>query len=317
MPFKGKDLAGAFNQALERFMPVLTPCALVLGVLFPSFFLVFKPFVPLIFGVMTLSGALKLTVRDLARAISRPKAIVFFLLSCRVVTPLGVCLLSRHVFGLDADTVSGYVLIYAVPTAVTSFMWVSIFRGNAALTLAFILLDTLLAPLAVPGTVRLLLGTGIVLDMSGMAVSLMYMVVIPTVLGVALNELSRGAAPRIAGPWLTPLAKLCMMLVISANTASVADQIDPRNFRFWITGLVCVIFSVMGFLAGQFAGFLGRFEKDTRISLFFGVGLHNISASMTLGIAFFPPAAALPSVLGVIFQQTISALMGRLIYRKA
>jgi predicted Na+-dependent transporter len=313
---KPAEIANGCNRVLERFMPILTPIGVVLGMLFPVFFIKLRPYVPLIFGVMTLSGALKLKVRDLGQTARHPLPIVFFLLTARVITPVMVFLLGALFFGSDTDTISGYVLIYAAPTAVSGFVWVTIFRGDPALSLGLILLDTLLAPFVVPGTVRLLLGTKIVLDMYGMSLSLMYMVVIPSIVGVALNDLSRGAAPEIAGPYLTPLAKLCMIIVICANVAAVTDQIQIASPRFWIVGAACVVFSVLGFVVGKLAGLLGKLDRGKQVSLFYAVGLHNTSAAMTLGIQFFPGPAALPSVMGIIFQQTIAALMGRIFIRK-
>ncbi|AEF83063.1 bile acid:sodium symporter family protein [Leadbettera azotonutricia] len=313
---KPAEIANGCNRVLERFMPILTPIGVILGMLLPGFFIKLRPFVPWIFGIMTLSGALKLKVRDLGQTARHPLPIIFFLLTARIITPVMVFLLGALFFGSDADTISGYVLIYAAPTAVSGFVWVTIFRGDPALSLGLILLDTLLAPFVVPGTVRLLLGTRIVLDMYGISLSLMYMVVIPTIIGVALNELSRGAAPRIAGPYLTPLAKICMIIVICANVAAVTDQIHFISSRFWIVGAACIFFSVLGFVVGKLAGLLGKFDRGKQVSLFYSVGLHNTSAAMTLGIEFFPGPAALPSVLGIIFQQTIAALMGRVFMGK-
>jgi predicted Na+-dependent transporter len=313
---KPVEIANSCNRVLERFMPILTPIGVVLGVLLPSFFIKLRPYVPWIFGVMTLSGSLKLKVRDLGQTIRHPLPILLFLLSARIVTPVLIYVLGTLFFGSDADTISGYVLVYAAPTAVSGFVWVTIFRGDPALSLGLILLDTVLAPVVVPGTVRLLLGTTIVLDMYGMSLSLMYMVVIPTIVGVALNELSRGAAPRIAGPYLTPLAKICMIIVICANVAAVTDQIQITSLRFWTVGAACVVFSVLGFVAGKLAGLWGKLNRGKQVSLFYAVGLHNTSAAMILGIQFFPGPAALPSVMGIIFQQTIAALMGRIFIGK-
>jgi predicted Na+-dependent transporter len=310
------EKAAALNQLLEKLMPLLTPLGVIMGVLFASLFLALRPLIPWLFGLMTLSGALKLRVRELALALSNPLPIVLFFLSAHVLMPLVAMLISGLIFHGDADTVSGYVLLYAVPTAVTGFIWTSIFHGDPALSLALILLDTILAPFVVPGTVSILLGTKIALDMVGMALSLIFMVAVPTIIGVALNELSRGAAPRMAGPYLGPVAKLCMILVISANVAAIAPQIHPGNPRVWLIAAFCICFSAMGFACGKIIGFFGRFGRDKQATLMFSVGLHNTSAAMTLGIEFFPGPAALPAVLGIIFQQTIAAIMGRLLLKK-
>jgi predicted Na+-dependent transporter len=309
------EIASAANRLLERMMPLLTPLGVILGIVFSSFFLSLRPLIPWLFGTMTLSGALKLRVRELALAVSNPLLLILFFLSAHVLMPLGVMLMSGLVFG-NADIVSGYVLLYAVPTAVTGFIWTTIFRGDPALSLALILLDTLLAPAVVPATMRILLGTKVVLDMSGIALSLVLMVAVPTVIGVALNELSRGALPRAAGPYLGPFSKFCIVLVISANAAAVAPEIHPENPRVWLVGAMCIIFSSLGFVCGKLIGLLGKATRARQATLIFSVGLHNTSAAMTLGIEFFPGPAALPAVLGIIFQQTIAAIMGRLLLKK-
>jgi predicted Na+-dependent transporter len=310
------QIASAANRLLDRMMPLLTPLGVTLGIVLSSFFLTLRPLIPWLFGTMTLSGALKLRVRDLGLAVTNPLPIILFFLSAHVLMPLGVMLASGFIFNGDADIVSGYVLLYAVPTAVTGFIWTSVFRGDPALSLALILLDTILAPIVVPGTVRILLGTKVALDMTGIAVSLVLMVVVPTIIGVALNELSRGAVPRAANPYLGPFSKLCIVLVISANSAAVASQIHPENPRVWLIGAMCIVFSTSGFICGKIIGLLGKENRARQATLIFGVGLHNTSAAMTLGIEFFPGPAALPAVLGIIFQQTIAAIMGRVLLRK-
>ena len=316
---KFSTFAANISRLLDRTMPILAPLGVVMGILLPFIFINLRPFVPWLFGIMTLSGALKLKARDVIQAVKNPMPIVFFFLTSRLIMPLVVLFLSSMIFGDDSDTISGYVLLYSVPTAVSGFIWVSIFKGDSALALALILLDTLLAPLVVPGTVRLLLGTKATLDMAGMTMSLIYMIVIPTIIGVALNELSRGAVPKLIDPYMGSLSKICLVLVISANCAAVAPQFNPKNIRIWIIAAVCICFIILGFsfgkltgLVGRHFGLLGKSSKEKEVSIFFASGLRNISAAMTLGIEFFPQAASLPTVLGVVFQQSICAIMGRL-----
>jgi tagaturonate reductase len=316
------------NSTIERFMPLLTPLGIAMGVIFSSFFINLRPFIPWLFGAMTLSGALKLKSRDLIQAVRKPLPIIFFFMTAHFVMPIITMLVSTLIFGNDPDTVSGYVLIYSVPTAVSSFIWVSIYRGDPALSLTMILLDSILAPLVVPLTVRLLLGTKIILDMSGMALSLLFMVVIPTLIGVITNEASRGSIPKIVIPYFNPLAKILLILVVAANCSAVAPQVNLQNTRIWIIGVMCIVFSAMGFSLGKLTGLLGRrigllgdtskgeSSNEKQVSLFFASGLRNISAAMILGIEFFPPAAALPAVLGIVFQQSMAALMGKLYLRK-
>jgi len=310
------ETAAAINHILERLMPVLTPLGVCMGAAAAPVFIRLRPMVAALFGIMTFSGALKLRARDLALAFRSPLPVGLYLLFARVIMPVAVFLLGALVFGGDSDTISGFVLIYAAPTAVTGFIWSSIFAGDPALPLALILLDTLLAPAVVPGTIQVLLGKAVALNMTGIIAALMFMVVVPTVIGLAVNEASGGAAPRAASKYLDPAAKVCMILVIAANSSAVASQIELQSPRFWVIVAAGIGFSALGFLVGRLAGVCGGkaggLDAPRQRSLFFSVGLHNISVAMTLGIDYFAPAAALPSVSGVIVQQSICAILGRL-----
>jgi tagaturonate reductase len=304
------ERADAVNRRLEGLMPILTPAGLLLGLLLPRVFVALRPLSPLLFALMTLSGAMKLRVRDLGLVLKSPLPFLLFFLISHGLLPALVFLCSGHVF-TDPDIVAGFVLLFSTPTAVSGFIWVSIFRGHAALSLALILLDSLAAPLVTPGTVAVLLGTKIAMDTTGMAVSLFFMVVFPTILGLVLNETSRERIPRLASPFLGPLAKVCLFLVIATNAAS-APRINPKDPRLWLIALLCAVFAAAGFIGAKFAGRLFRLESRKGISLFFAVGLRNTSAAATLAIDFFPEMAALPAILGILFQQTQSALMGKL-----
>jgi len=313
------ETASALNNFLDRKMAFLIPTGVVLGLVFPAIFIKIRPLVPLLFGILTFTGAMKLKARDLLLAVKNPVPVILFLITAHCIMPLAVLFISSAIFRNDPNTVSGFVLLYSVPTAVVSFIWAAIYKGDAALTLAIILLDTLLAPFVVPGTVKILLGTKIMLNMTGMTLSLIYMIVIPTIIGVTMNEISKGVVPKKAGPFLGPLSKICLAFVISANCAAIAPQVNFKSTRLWIIAGTCIALTVLGFSLGKIFGYLGgrlgllgKNKKEKTASIFFATGLKNISAAMTLVIEFFPQAASLPTVLGVVFQQSICAIMGRL-----
>lgn len=309
--------AKKLNQFLERFMPLLLSMGVVLGVFKPGVFIVFRPYIPLFFGAMTFTGALKLKLRELGKAASSPRPVILFFMSAHVLMPVLVFFISRLVFKNDADTVSGYVLLYSAPTAVSGFIWVSIYGGDPALSMALILIDSILAPVVLPGTARILLRTGVSFNMTGMALSLVFMVVIPTILGLSVNEFSRGKISAIIGPGLAPLSKICLFTVVAANSAAVAPQINPDNPRLWIIIIVCVCFGIFNFCLAKLTSLAGKLKPEKQTALFLAAGLRNTSAAMTLAIDYFPGPAALPPVLGIMFQHILAALMGRLLIRKS
>jgi predicted Na+-dependent transporter len=150
------------------------------------------------------------------------------------------------------------------------------------------------------------------MDMSGIALSLVLMVVIPTIVGVTLNEASHKKIPHMICPYLAPVAKICLMLVIAANTAPVGKIIRFDDLVVRQVAGLCIMLSVVGFLLSKVASIIVKGNAPKSVSLFFSGGLRNISAVTTIAVTFFPEATALPALLGIMFQQTLSAIMGKL-----
>lgn len=301
------------NGLLNKTMPLLTPVGVSAGYLFPDAFIILKPYVPVLFGFMTLSGALKLRFSQMKDTIKKPIPILYFFITAHIIMP-GLALCLGNIWNpLDHDITAGFVLLFAIPTAVSGFIWNSIFHGYGALSLSLILFDTLLAPFLVPFTVTQLLGTAVHIDGWGMMLSLAGMVVLPTIIGVGLNELSKGRIPDLTSPFLGVLSKLFLLLVIAANTSAVAPKVNLFQNSLWLIALQGILFSLVGFLLGKIAGIAGKCEAPVERTLVFSVGLRNISAAATLAIAFFPEKAAVPAILGMIFQQTLAAISGRLL----
>ena len=313
--WKPKEIAEALNRQLERLMPVISPTGVVLGFLFPGVFNQLRPFVPWIFSLMTLSGALKLQARELGNSVRNPVPVLLYFVSAHVFMPFLVFFLAGIIFRGESDTIAGFVLLYASPAAVTAFIWVTIFRGDLALALALILLDTLVAPLVMPGTVFLLLGTKVVLDMTGIALSLALMVVLPTIVGVTANEISRGKIPALLCPCLNPLSKLLIILLLAANVSAVAPHVHLNSSTVWLILFFCIFFSIMGFVLAKLTGILARLNPRKKTSLFFIAGLRNTVAASTIAIAYFPEAAAQPAIFGIMFQQVMAVFMGKFLLR--
>jgi tagaturonate reductase len=294
----------------------VAPLGVVLGFSLPGVFIHLRPFVPWLFGLITLAGAMRLRVTEFGSAIRAPFPILTFFVVAHVLMPLVALLAASFFFGSDPDTIAGYVLIYSGPTAVTGFLWTSIFLGDKALCLTLILLDTLLSPLVIPGTVSILLGTKVTMDAGSIAVSLVLMVVIPTIIGVTLNETTRGKVPSLVCPFLDPVSKLLIALVIAANTAPVASRIRFDEPKIWLLFALCVLLSIGSFLLSRLASLVARSKPEKGVAMFFSGGLRNTSAVTTIAVSFFPEAAAIPALLGIMTQQTIAAFMGKLLLPK-
>jgi tagaturonate reductase len=305
------QIAKKINYYFERWLPITTPLSIALGFILPAFFIHLRPFVPWLFGIMTFSGALKLKVTELGAAVKSPVPILLFFISAHIMMPL-IAFLSSSLFFTDPDVTAGFILLFSGPTAVSGFIWVLILKGDLALCLTLILLDTLLAPFVVPGGVSLLMGAKVAMDISGIAISLVFMIVIPTIIGVTLNETSKGKIPASICPYLDPAAKVCLMLVIAANASIVAPTVVFNDPLIWKVAAFVVTLTFLGFAIIKLVTITGRCRYPKDITVIIAGGLRNNSAVMTIAVTFFPQAAVLPTLVSIIVQQSIMAIAGKI-----
>ncbi|MBE6349393.1 MAG: bile acid:sodium symporter family protein [Spirochaetaceae bacterium] len=304
------------NFYLEKIMPLLTPTGVVLGLLLGDKVSHFAPAVTFLFAFMTFTGALSINAKDFIHVIKKPFPIFLFLFTSHVIMPCLGFFVGKIIFPHDTAIVTGIVLLFSIPTAVASSIWASIHQGNLSLTISILLVDTLLAPFLTPLTVSLFMGTTVEIDGIGMLLSLVWMVVIPSIIGVAINQFSKGKIPAIITPYCKPVSKLTLLMVIIINSSRIRGKIDHFEGIFIITGLTCLILSFLGFAMGSFNGKLLKLKREDSVSLMYGTGMRNISAALVLAITYFEARTAIPVVFGIVFQQTLAALSGIILLPK-
>lgn len=181
----------SLNKRLQKLMPVLTPVSLVIGVLLEDIGGQLLFLVPWMFAFMTFAGSLSMNFEGVKSIKKYPKAILFTIAFLHILMPIWAYIVSKVIFDDHLLTI-GFVLAVAIPTGVTSFIWVSICRGHLALCLAIILIDTLISPLIIPALLHVVVGQTIELDTASIILDLLWMVVLPSIGGILLNEWTNG-----------------------------------------------------------------------------------------------------------------------------
>lgn len=301
------------NRVLERIMPLLTPAAIVVGVLNEVSLLPLTWLVPWIFAGMTLIGSLKSNFRDLLAVLVKPQKLIILLVILHVVMPLIGWLAAMLFFPGDPYTVTGYVLLFAIPTGVVSVVWVSMHGGNIALTLALILIDTLLSPLIVPATLYVLMGASVQMDAGEMMRGLLWMVVLPSVAGMLLNQFSKGKISAVCGPPLAPFVKVGLFIVVSINGASIARYLKHPDGKLVLIIVVTFVTVALGYVIGAFVSRRLHYDHESSVAVQFNSGMRNLSAGAVLAVRYFPPSVALPVISGMLFQQILAACSGMFI----
>jgi bile acid:Na+ symporter, BASS family len=305
-----------FNRFIERWMPFVTPCSLLLGVLFSAWLAPGAFLVPWLFAFMTFSGSLGSGFRDLRKVLVHPAPLLVCLMILHIWMPLVAWGAGSAFFHNDAYTITGLTMAFVIPTGIVSFMWVSLYQGNIALTLSIILLDTFLSPFVVPLTLHLLVGANVKFDTWGMMRGLGWMVVLPSLAGMALNQWTGGRVKASLGPKLAPFSKMGLIMVVSINASVVAPYFKHVTWKSAGIALTVLAVAATGYFWGWLASRRMKSELGVTVAMTFNSGMRNISAGTVLAATYFAPAVVFPVMVGTLFQQILASTYAHMLSRK-
>lgn len=309
------DLLRSANGAMQKyFAPMIIACFFA-GGMFPNTLGSLKPIVPWLFAAMTLTGALRVSVKEIRHAFLSPFQIVTALFVLHVIFPAIVFAMGKAGLANDPDLYAGLVLLSAVPTGVSTIMWVTLMKGNIALGVTLITLDSVLSPLVVPLTVMVMAGATVSFDASSLMTSLLWMVVVPTVIGVALHEATRGRIAASVAPYGAVFSKLALGGVIAINVGASWDRVTSYTGNFLLLSSLLLGMTLLGFVVARIVARLLIRDHSDAMTITFVSGMRNISAGVVLAMSGFDPRVSIPVTGAILFQQPVAALVARLLQR--
>ncbi len=298
-----------FTRLFEKYMFAIIPCTLLLGFVLSKYLIAYTGWIPYLFAFVTFVMGIGCGRAHVQGVLKKPLPVMVTLVMAHLIAPLLAYELGTLLFGAGSPYTVGLVLFTAIPLGVSSVLWVSMSYGNVALALALVIVDSAISPFVVPGLIKWLFGTSIAFDTLGMIRDLMLIIVLPTILGMVVYELSRGRFKPWSAPITQPLSKLCFAGVVLLNAAAIAPQLSALK-----GDLVLVVPSVLLTVALCYglgyvcSGILRAKGRELPVTLAYTSGMRNISVGMVIAMGYFSPQTAVPVVLGIMLQQPMATL---------
>lgn len=277
-----------------KLFPIWAPLAALIGFLFaPSMAGWGGAIVPLLTVVMLCMG-LTLKPADFIAVGRLKKAFVLGMVLQFSVMPLGALLISI-LFGLSPELTVGMVLVGSVAGGTSSNVMTYLARGNVALSVSMTACSTLASVLLTPLLLSLLVGSTVDVPVADMLLSLLRIILVPVVLGVAINHFVGSFAQRLQ-PALAPLSVIAILVIIATVVA-----LNAGNLREVAVTVVfaTLVHNVLGMVLGFYAARLLGFDKVICRTIAIEVGMQNSGLATALALKFFAPVSALP---GAIFS---------------
>ncbi len=264
-------------------------------------------------GIIMFGMGIALRVEDFKIVFSRPKDVGIGCAAQFTVMPMLAVALSR-VFALDEALALGVVLVGCCPGGTASNVITYLAKGDLALSVGMTAVSTLLAPVMTPLLVWLLAGQNIDVDVTGMLLSILWVVFIPIAAGLAVKCL---------WPHLTERIMVCLPAVSTLAIAFIVLIIIAANaHKLFMGGMVIIAVVMLHNLCGLGIGWLiGRLlhlpvAKQRAISI--EVGMQNSGLASSLATLHFAayPMATIPGAVFSVWHNISGAIVAR-IYAKA
>jgi len=188
-------------------------------------------------------------------------------------------------------------------------------KGDVALSVAMTGVSTLLAPIVTPALVWLLAGESVEVDVAGMFLSIVQVVIVPIVLGVAANHYFQRTTRRIV-PLLPMISTLSIAFIIGIIVAHNAASILACSL---IVAVAVILHNVLGLALGYGLSSLVGSEPSKRSAIAIEVGMQNSGLATSLAATHFAlfPMAAVPGAMFSVWHNFSGSIAAQIFRRQA
>jgi BASS family bile acid:Na+ symporter len=295
------------TMRIGNFISAEASTCLTLGILFGYLFYptVVKSIVPpagpyLLITIMFTMG-LAISFQDWKRIVARPKLITVSVVVKWIAMPLVAFVLSLALLrifpGITGKALAvGIIVIGTTPTGGGSNALTMISKGDLALSVSVTSLNTVLAPFLQPVMILWLAGGMTNLDANSLFKDLIYLVVVPVLVGTVLGSLFPKPVNRIK-PIFAPLAVVCLSFIVMGTMSKGTSTLIKQFSVLLYLVVACLILTLAGLFIGFFVPKMFGFNYAQRKAACFEVGVQNAALAMLVALRHFDPLTALPSIV--------------------
>ncbi|WP_375142413.1 bile acid:sodium symporter family protein [Kocuria sp.] len=299
---------GAYAAVL--IFPVLVLVGGLVGFLAPGSVSGLSGWVNPLLGIVMFGMGLTLRPVDFALVARRPLPVLLGVVAQYVLMPL-IAVVVVLALRLPAEIAAGVILVGCAPGGTASNVVSYLARGDVALSVAMTSISTLVAPILTPLLTLWLAGQYMPLDGASMAWSIVRIVLLPVVLGLAVRllvpRLVERALPVL--PWLSVTA---ISLIVAIVVSRSADRIVEAGL---LVLAAVALHNGLGLALGYLVGVVTRQPVAARRTVAIEVGMQNSGLAAGLAAQYMNPLSALPGAVFSVWHNLSGAVFALLCRR--
>ena len=263
-------------------------------------------------GVVMFGMGLTLSPSDFRPVLQRPKDILIGEIAQFLIMPSLAWLLCK-ILSLPEELSLGVILVGCCPGGTASNVICYLAKGDVAQSVAMTGVSTLLAPILTPALVWLLAGESVEVDIVSMFLSIVQVVILPIVLGLAANHYFKRTTHRII-PLLPMISTLSIAFIIGIIVAHNSSSILACSL---IVAIAVILHNVLGLVLGYGLSALTGSEPSRRSAIAIEVGMQNSGLATSLATTHFAmfPMAAVPGAMFSVWHNFSGSIAAQIFRR--
>lgn len=304
---------------MKRLLTLLAnafPLWIILGCLWawfePSAWTWFRPWIEPGLGVIMLGMGLTLKWTDFSEIARQPGQVALGVAAQFVIMPLSGWAIA-HAFRLEPGLAIGLILVACCPGGTASNVICYMARANVPLSVLMTMASTCVAIVATPLLTRWLAGAWLPVDAAALFRSMLMVVLLPLVCGVAANSLlERLRNPGRVRAWIHSVGPLLSVIVVVLIVACVVglkkEEISRSAGRLFLSVFLLHFF---GFGLGYAAAWLTGCGESLRRTISIEVGMQNSGLGAALAARHFPhlALAPVPAAISAVYHCLIGSIL--------
>jgi predicted Na+-dependent transporter len=269
--------------------------------------------------LMMLSAAIQCGIEAFRGIIRRPKPLLVCLAQYFLVLPLSCWLLGQVCIPLLGRRLGepmqiGLDLVILMPVAATAAIWVRDAKGDIELLVTLVVITMSLGTLTAPAYLYFMNGLTAnsinippVLILRQLAVG----VLLPLLVGVALNKLLRKSLARIQ-PYFTFMGSAGLFIAVYLNVGTAAPLVRRLSLsQIACAAAIVLAVNLVNFFLGATIGRLAGLERDHQVTCEYSSGMRSNGTALVVGLASFPhtPLVTVPAAIYIIFQHLLASIV--------
>ncbi len=257
-------------------------------------------------GLVMFGMGLTLKASDFSEVFMHPKDVAIGALCQFTIMPLLAFLLTK-LFGLQPELAIGVILVGTCPGGTSSNVMTYLSGGDVALSVSMTAVSTILAPIMTPLLTLLYAGQTVNVNVTAMFISVIKVVLVPILLGLAVN--------RLLGKTTEKLVKVLPLISTTAILMIIAAVVSANSARLMTVGflVVAVVIShnLLGYAAGYGIARLLRMDTAKCRAVSIEVGMQNSGLATGLAAAHFAqyPLAVIPGAVFSVWHNISGAFL--------